>query len=309
MWLVGVAAVVLTGFAMRRFPWHAAGDALLHADLALLVAATVINLTSLVFKGTAWHLLLRTLVPSRWLVMQEATIVGSAVNSISVSGIGEGARVQFVRSRERAPVRDLLASLVGARVVEAVGLVLLIAIAPLFLALPGRLRHVQLAALAVMACVLGVASINGWSYLARWLPEALRAELSSLAAMASPRHVWLPVLLSVGNWGAQWLTYHWTIEAVHVSVSYAASFTALLVSNVGGSLRLTPGNVGIAQASMVLALLSFGIAPEHGVAAGLALQALQVLPVLVIGAMIVGWRGLMPEESHEQAMPEDGVAG
>ena len=306
-WAIGLIAsvgAVVAVIALRRFPWHAAADALMHADQTVLIAATLINLTSLVFKGSSWHCLLRVLAPSRWLVVQEATVVGSAVNSVSVAGIGEGARVQFVVARDRLPVSDVLASLVWSRVVEAAALVLLILIAPLFLDVPAALHRVQIGGLVLTALAIVAAQVRGWSRVVRWLPETLRARLIPLAAMGTPRRMGLPLLLSLGNWIAQWLTFHWAIHAVHLPVSYAASFTALLVANIGGILRLTPANVGIMQASMVLALLPFGVSPEHAVAAGLALQALQVLPVLVIGAAIGGWRGLMPGGRREVAAVE-----
>lgn len=294
-WSVGLAVVALLLAAARRFPFHAAEAALLHADLALIALATAINLTSLVFKGTAWHRLLRTVAPARWRVTQEATIVGSAVNSVSVSGIGEGARVQFVVARDRLPVGEVLTSLVWSRVVEGLALIALVALAPLALRVPPALHRAQLLVLALGAATLLIAYLQGWARIAGWLRPAWRARLVPLVTMASSRNIGVPLLLSVGNWIAQWLTFHYTLRALHIPASYAASFTALLASNIGGIVRLTPANVGITQASMVVALLPFGVAPEQAVAAGLALQALQVLPVLAMGAAIGGWRSVVPD--------------
>src|SRR5439155_476023 len=108
------------------------------------------------------------------------------------------------------------------------------------------------------------------------------------------RLVW-PTAFALYNWAAQWSTYHLVLRATHVPVSSAASFTALIVVNLGGLLRPTPANVGVTQAALVVGLLPFGVAPEHAVAAGLALQGLQVLPVLFLGAMVTGWRLLQLE--------------
>src|SRR5205814_1316193 len=52
---------------------------------------------------------------------------------------------------------------------------------------------------------------------------------------------------------------------------------------------------GRGWAALVVGLLPFGVAPENAVAAGLALQGLQVLPVLLLGAMVTGWRLLRLE--------------
>ena len=111
----------------------------------------------------------------------------------------------------------------------------------------------------------------------------------------------LPTLLGMWNWGTQWATYHLVLEATHLPVSVAASFTALIAANLSGLLRPTPANVGVVQAALVVALLPFGVAPEQAVAAGLALQGLQVLPVLLLGAMVTGWRLLRVKRELEEA--------
>jgi uncharacterized membrane protein YbhN (UPF0104 family) len=102
----------------------------------------------------------------------------------------------------------------------------------------------------------------------------------------------VPVALAGCNWLAQWLTYHWSIQATHAAVTPAVSLTALVAANVAGIPRLTPGNIGVTQGSILLGMRAFGISPAQGLAAGLALQAVQVLPILAIAVAIVGTRGL-----------------
>ena len=94
------------------------------------------------------------------------------------------------------------------------------------------------------------------------------------------------------SWTLQWATYHWSIAATHAAVTPYASALALLLSNLGGIFRLTPGNVGIVQGAVVLGLSPAGVPVAQAVAAGLALQAVQVLPVLLIGIVILGRHGL-----------------
>jgi uncharacterized membrane protein YbhN (UPF0104 family) len=101
-----------------------------------------------------------------------------------------------------------------------------------------------------------------------------------------------PVLFALANWIVQWATYDLVLRAAGLSLPVAGSLTALLAVNIGGVGRLTPGNLGVTQAAVVGALLPFGVAPERAVAAGLALQAIQVLPILGLAAALVGWSGL-----------------
>jgi len=167
--------------------------------------------------------------------------------------------------------------------------------APSVLQLEPWLRAAQSGAGLALVVVLLLAWGRGWASLADRLPASLRSRLGVLRAMgAGGRLVW-PTAFALYNWAAQWATYHLVLRATHVPVSLAASFTALIVVNLGGLLRPTPANVGVTQAALVVGLLPFGVAPEQAVAAGLALQALQVLPVLLLGAMVTGWRLLKLE--------------
>ena len=65
-----------------------------------------------------------------------------------------------------------------------------------------------------------------------------------------------------------------------------------LLANVGGTLRLTPGNVGVIQGAVVLGLAPAHVPAAQAVAAGLALQAVQVLPVLAVGIALLGRHGV-----------------
>ena len=123
--------------------------------------------------------------------------------------------------------------------------------------------------------------------------------------MRSVRRLALPLFLALVNWAAQWATFGLVIASLHLPDALPASFAALVVTNLAGMWRLLPGNVGIFQAAMALALAPFGVAAESAVAAGLALQAIQVIPVLALGAGVVGWRGLL----HHHIPAGDGMKG
>jgi uncharacterized membrane protein YbhN (UPF0104 family) len=49
--------------------------------------------------------------------------------------------------------------------------------------------------------------------------------------------------------------------------------------------RATPGNVGVFQAVYALTVRSFGIGESDAVAAALLIQAVQVLPTLILGSV------------------------
>ena len=279
-------AVVLLGFAIHfgiTFPWAQTMDALSEADWMLLAGAGLINVLSLMAKGSAWHLLLRRLTPIRAVTAQVATLLGAAVNSISISVSGEAARAQSAGTRDGVPFGLAAASLVASRVVEALGLVVFLAAVLVVLPMwPGaRSIGFVFAGVAVLVTV-------GYHMLprGRWHPALARLAATGSGGLAAP------VALATLSWVIQWLTYHWTFVATGAAVTPAVSLAALVMANIAGLLRLTPGNVGVMQGSLVLGMRAFEMPPANALAAGLALQAVQVVPVLLIGVGIVGTQGV-----------------
>jgi uncharacterized membrane protein YbhN (UPF0104 family) len=284
-WITVALVIILGGFAVHfgiTFPWAKTVDALSESDWLLLAGAGAINILSLMAKGSAWHLLLRRLTPIRAVTAQIATLLGAAVNSISISVSGEAARAQAAGSRDGVPFGLAAASLVASRVVETLGLIVFLAVVLVVLPMWPGARN-----LGFILAGVTVAVTVGYHLLPRrrWHP--------ALARMAStgPSGLAAPVALGTVNWAIQWLTYHWSFVATGATVTPAVSLAALVMANIAGILRLTPGNIGVMQGSLVLGMRAFEMPPANALAAGLALQAVQVIPVLLIGVAIVGTGG------------------
>jgi putative heme transporter len=284
-WVTLAVVILAGGFAIRfgiTFPWAQTMDALSDADWVVLAGAGLINILSLMAKGGAWHLLLRRLTPIRAMTAQVATLLGAAVNSISISVSGEAARAQAAGSRDGVPFGLAAASLVASRVVEALGLVVFLAVVLIVLPLWPGARSTGLILIGV-----AVAVTAGYHLLPRrrWHPALARMAATGPAGLAAP------VALATLNWLLQWLTYHWSFVATGAAVTAGVSLAALVMANIAGILRLTPGNIGVLQGSLVLGMRAFEMPAANALAAGLALQAVQVIPVLLIGLAIVGVQG------------------
>ena len=111
------------------FPWNGTLSALGDADPLLLAGAGMANLLSLCAKGTVWYLMLCRVGPVRPGTAQSATMVAAAVNSITAVGSGEAVRAQMVHDRDGISYAGALTSLVATRVAEALGLVVFLAAA------------------------------------------------------------------------------------------------------------------------------------------------------------------------------------
>jgi len=291
-WTAGVGAALVAFAVFFRFPWQHTAQILEEVDAGLLAAALLINLVSPLAKGWAWHLLLKPIAPNRWWVAQEANLIGTAVNTLAAGVAGEAVRISLIMKRDAVPFRPALLSVAWSRVVEGLGLALFLVLAPFALDLSHTLRGLQIAAGVGLITVLALSRFRGWEALIARLPSALRGGAGELAAMSWGGRLIGPTAFALLSWAAEWATYHLSLRAVHIPASYAASFTALIAVNIGGVVRITPANVGVMQAAMVGALLPFGIATDQAVAGGLALQAIEVIPILALALAVAGWTGL-----------------
>jgi uncharacterized membrane protein YbhN (UPF0104 family) len=290
--LLGALGVSLLAWFAVHFPWGAAGRSIGRASLPLVVLVTMANLLSLAAKGAAWRVLLHrharpgTSGPG----MRDAvaaTMVGAAVGSLGPSVAGEAARLRFMVGRGGVTLGAGLSAVVASRVLEAVSLIAVVALAG-FLLPPSPWTHmVRLAAPLLLFLCLSLSRPPLVQWLAVRLPARLagsprRALLrwaAELGAPGVPAAIWLSTL----NWFMQWLAYAGAAMAVGLPRAPVLGLAALLIANVGGALRVTPGNVGVLQASFALAASIAGVSPIGAVAASLLLQAAQILPVLAAG--------------------------
>ena len=295
-------------FAARfsiRFPWKETGTAVVKTNIAILSVAILVNLTSLVAKGWAWHLLLKPLARNRWGSAQEANWIGATVNCLSVSVAGEAARIQQIVRREDVPLSAAVVSVVGERAVEGIALALFLLLTTSLIPLPHFLAGFRIGAAVLLAVVIALALLYRPRRLPGWLPSFIRTGLSSLAEIGKSKHIIGPLLLSLFNWLAQWMTFHLVLVATNSRPTLASSLVALLATNLAGFLRLTPSNIGIFQASMVMSLAPLGYTATTALTASLVLQAIQVFPVIMIGFWLIGRRGLRKtiQESRRSRLP------
>jgi uncharacterized membrane protein YbhN (UPF0104 family) len=285
-WWVWLLALVVIAFGARfatRFPWQDTWDTILEANWAMLGLAGTANLLSIAAKGAAWHLLLLGMAPVRFRSTQAATFAGAAVNTVSVAVSGEAARTHVVASYDRVPAMVAARAILASRIVEAAALgILLLGLAFVRSLWSGRYLGVAGAALAT-GTILFLWRSRLVGSPGRTPESGAGIPLSSLV---------LPVLIAGVAWLLQWAGYHWAIAATGVPLEPEHSAAALVLSNIGGLLRLTPGNVGVLQGAVVLALRPLHVPSSRAVAAGLALQAVQVFPVLAVGLLLLGRHGL-----------------
>jgi phosphatidylinositol alpha-mannosyltransferase len=291
----GLILVMLVLFA-TKVNWSATWGAMRAASVPVLVAASLVNILSIVVKGLRWWIFLRPIgVTSLWLALR-ATFAGAGLNNVLVANGGEAARVVFVARTAHVPSAKVLATLALERLFELVGYVVMLALAATFLDMPPQLETVKpfaIVALVLMGALLvwlvrrpdvveTVAGPKPASWQGRLRAYGSRFVQTIGAVSNGPRFI-AALLLSVGAWALQVLTYQMTARAAHFPMSNVATIAALLAVNLGFALRATPGNVGLFQLAYAATAAAFGLDKDQAIAVAFLIQAQQILPVTLLG--------------------------
>ncbi|MEP6732603.1 MAG: lysylphosphatidylglycerol synthase transmembrane domain-containing protein [bacterium] len=278
----------------RHVNWHAAAAAIRSADAALLLLALVANQLSLALKGVRWWVFLRPLGIRSLSLVLRATFAGASLNNLMVAQGGEGARVLLVSRATGVSSARVTAALALERVLDAASYLTLLVSAVWVLDLSDSIaRWRGAASIALAALILAL------SVLSRSNPRDGKSERAvspfraytrrfadSVSDLASPGRLASGMLLSLGAWALQVVTYHLVARAAHLPISLSGSVSAMLAVGISFLVRATPGNVGVFQAVYAVTVARFGIAESPAVAAALLIQTIQVIPVIVIGTLL-----------------------
>ena len=119
----------------------------------------------------------------------------------------------------------------------------------------------------------------------------------SARTTATPRRLGIAFALGLISWGGQLLSYHFCARAVGLQIPIGDSVLVLAATNLSFVVRVTPGNVGVFQIVFVATAAMLGMPRETAAAAAVVLQALEMVPVLLVAGLIVApgvWRARRP---------------
>jgi uncharacterized protein (TIRG00374 family) len=279
--------------------WHAIGRGMRDASLPVLLAASLVNLLSIVVKGIRWWIFLRPIGVTSLPLALRATFAGAGLNNVLVANGGEAARVVFVSRSSHVPSARVLATLALERLFELVGYFFMLSLAATFLELPPSLEKVKPFAIAIL---VGMCALLVWLLRRPDVVEAVAGPkpaswqgrlkaygsrfVGTIGQVSSGPRFLGALLLSVAAWALQVVTYQMTAQAANFHMTTVSTIAALLAVNLGFALRATPGNVGVFQAAYAATAVGFGLDKEQAIAVAFLIQAQQILPVTALGVAL-----------------------
>jgi glycosyltransferase 2 family protein len=322
---------VFVAIAVALVIWHGPDtDLVANAFEAVtwswVAIAVGLNLMSVMVRSSAWRVIILQAIPKpwpSWRVVFSAFCVGLLGNVALPGRVGELARVAVItRHLRRRP--GTWATIVGTvfahrlfDVVAATGLVV-------YVLYTSRIPDWAKPALAVVIGV-GLGLLIAAFLLARRDPQPTReapegsGAVRRLIAMARagltvlrrPAPAIWALCFQLLGWTAQLLAVWAAMLAFNIHAGVHAAALILLLMNVVTLFPFWPGNVGLLQAAIAFALLSYGVSYAHGFAFGVGLQAIEASVGVGLGLFYLAREGVsfamlrrMPEVTDVE-MEED----
>ena len=313
----GAAAAILASAAWAFHDVHpgAVWSSMAAADPSFLALAAGVNLLVLLFQSVRWLALIRPLSPGASLGQAfKASAVGYAISSVVPARVGELVRVEWLGRYTGLSRLSVFSSALLDQLVNAAGLLLGVALLPLFVKVPFWMRQggwfalaLFLVGVALVGALRGAASTpdGPWAERLGRLPlrvmssgSLLRAQ-RGLLACGRPRALSYSFAASLVAWGLEINVTTLAMRAAGLHLSIVASIVVLIAVNLALAVPFAPpGNLGTLELGATLALLEFGVPKEQALAFALCYHFLQVIPIGIIGFWV------MSREATARSAPE-----
>ena len=290
--------------------WHGPdrsliADAFQAVSWTWVAIAVFINLMSVAVRSSAWRVVILQAIPRPWPTWRtvfSAFCVGLLGNTALPGRVGELGRVAVLtRHLRRRP--GTWATIVGTvfahrlfDVVASTGLVV-------YVLYTSRIPEWAKPALSVVIGV-GFGLLIAAFLLARRHPQPVGQDeeagtvrrvigmaRAGLTVLRRPAPAVWALCFQLLGWTAQLFAVWAAMRAFQINSGVATAALVLLLMNVVTLFPFWPGNVGLLQAAIAFALLSYGVAYAHGFAFGIGLQAIEASVGVGLGLIFLAREG------------------
>jgi hypothetical protein len=301
--LPSAALLALVVVFANVLPWATILTSLRGTSLPLVALAVCSTLLAITARALLFWRLLRQNGAASLGLAARATFTAVALNSVLVGQAGEAGRVLVVVKESQHRSAQVIATVVFEHaMVSAIYLALLVSAGAL-LPMPDALARWRLGALLALVTLggmllfLGHARGTGRSERGRsfgplrQLTRGVGAFLGTLRSLAAGGNIAGGLSLAAAHWALQLLAFFATVAALGNSMPAAAIVIAFLAVSASGSVRLTPGNVGVTQVVLAGAAGVYGVPLQDAVAVAMLWQIVQTVPTVMV-ALVFAPRSL-----------------
>lgn len=283
--LIRLAALAVTCVAVwiigRDLDWPTLSAALREARWGGLALASGLAVAHLCLRGVEWSVVMGPVPGASTFTMIRYTVAGAVASLIAPFRTGEALRPLLLRRNHGVPLARSAGVFLADKLLE--GLTLGLVVSPLTLlgrpVLPRGPRPAVLAAMvggAVVVMPLAVRVIS---------PRLARAGFATgLEVFRRPGRFGLAVGVSLVAWLLDAAVLATTLSALRLPYGLADLVVLLLSVNAALLLPSAPGNIGSVELGATVGAVYLGVPRGRAVAFALVYHAVQLAPLLLIGA-------------------------
>lgn len=311
----------------RQVNFGEIGQALAGARYIFVLPAVVVLIIDMGLKAWRWQFLIKPLKPVPLRSVFSIEVIGHMTNAILPLRIGELVRAYLLGEKEQVSKISALATVVVKIVFDGLALLFVAVVLALFLPLADWLRQAIYIAAAIFLSLLVIflllASSRGRlervaAFLLRPLPRRWSARLQGwlslfvygLEAIRSPRRTLLVFLLSVLAWVAEGTMFYIISFAFDLGQPFYVLLLASTAANLALLLPAGPGGIGNFELASATVLSLFGVGESLAGAYVIAVHALLLIPIILLGFYFVWVENVSLAEMARQrkaaALPDKG---
>ncbi|MGH3023489.1 MAG: lysylphosphatidylglycerol synthase transmembrane domain-containing protein [Gaiellaceae bacterium] len=305
---LALAVTVGLGYlAVRDVDLDELGESLREMNYWWLLPGLATLALGFFMRALRWRLLFTpSKRPAVW-PTTEALLIGQFLNSVLPLRAGDAARIVALHPLAGTSRAVTTGTVVTERFFDVLSLLLLLFVALPWLPELGWLRAAGLLAIALTlaavaaAVVLRVYGERPLRFLLRPLArlpflsvkrveDAVRNLTRGLAGLRSARLGLVAFLWTIASWLVLGVSFWLVMLGFDLGLSPAAGLLVVIATGLSMILPSAPAAVGVFEAAVVVALSAYGISQSEALSYALVVHALNVLPFVVAGLVVLNVR-------------------
>jgi uncharacterized protein (TIRG00374 family) len=298
-WLGLAVSLTFLGIFLLRTDFAEIWEALTAANYALALVSIPIYFLGFWVRTMRWHFLLRPVKDVPTLRLYPVVLIGLMANNLAPARVGELVRAYLVGERESISKSTALGTIAVDRAFDGLTLVAMLGIVTAFSgSTPGVKTIGIITALLFFAATMVLAALAVSpqarlmltkvltllpARLAIKVESLLDAFMNGLIAIKDPLALASAALASVASWLLEASMYYVIGQAFDLEVGFHVYVLIVAAANLALSIIASPGGVGPFELATKQVLVSFAVADAAAAAYALALHAILLAPVIIVG--------------------------
>jgi len=304
-WIGLAVSAAFAYLAVRNVNFHDVWRGLRTSNYWWLLPALLMLAVTVVLRAIRWRFIFEKESRPPFGAVLISLLTGYFFNSVLPARAGEAVGIVVLKRRAGTSMAESAATVVIQRIYDVACLLIL-----LFIAAPWLPRVTWLHAAVVLAALLFAGIVTAVVVLAVYGARPLRFVLRplarlpffdddrlddiaeslarGLASFRRPRLALGALFWTTLGWLTLALSTWFVMVGFGFDISYTGGLLVVIATNLAMILPSSPSAIGVFEAAVIVALRPYGVSDSDGLSYGLVLHALNFVPFLLIGLVLVG---------------------